>query len=113
MSDDEKTREQLIEELRRLRAEAAGERTSIGISARDLQADLLSSVEQAVIATDLQGTILYLNAFAERLYQWTRERYLMKHWKRPQTCRPVMCGIFPANSPLMSRTLRCTTRRTR
>lgn len=35
------------------------------------QAHLLSAVEQAVIATDLQGTILYWNDFAERLYGWT------------------------------------------
>ncbi len=35
------------------------------------QAHLLSAVEQAVIATDLTGTILYWNAFAERLYGWT------------------------------------------
>ncbi len=35
------------------------------------QAHLLSAVEQAVIATDLQGTILYWNAFAERLYGWS------------------------------------------
>lgn len=34
------------------------------------QAHLLSAVEQAVIATDLKGTILYWNVFAERLYGW-------------------------------------------
>jgi PAS domain S-box-containing protein len=36
-----------------------------------LQALLLASVEQAVIATNLDGTILYWNPFAEHLYGWT------------------------------------------
>ena len=35
-----------------------------------LQALLLASVEEAVIATDLAGTIVYWNPFAERLYGW-------------------------------------------
>lgn len=35
------------------------------------QAHLLGAVEQAVIATDLQGTLIYWNSFAERLYGWT------------------------------------------
>jgi PAS domain S-box-containing protein len=35
------------------------------------QAHLLSAVEQAVIATDLDGTIVYWNAFAEKLYGWS------------------------------------------
>ncbi|WP_426105127.1 putative bifunctional diguanylate cyclase/phosphodiesterase [Massilia sp. TSP1-1-2] len=35
-----------------------------------LQQNLLASVEQAVIATDLAGTILFWNPFAERLYGW-------------------------------------------
>jgi PAS domain S-box-containing protein len=34
------------------------------------QAHLLGAVEQAVIATDLEGNILYWNSFAERLYGW-------------------------------------------
>jgi PAS domain S-box-containing protein len=34
------------------------------------QARLLSAVEQAVIATDLEGTIVYWNSFAEQLYGW-------------------------------------------
>ncbi|MES2877975.1 MAG: PAS domain S-box protein [Pseudomonadota bacterium] len=32
---------------------------------------LLASVEQAVIATDLSGAIIYWNPFAERLYGWS------------------------------------------
>ena len=34
------------------------------------QARLLSAVEQAVIATDLEGKVIYWNSFAERLYGW-------------------------------------------
>lgn len=35
------------------------------------QAHLLDAVEQSVIATDLKGTVLYWNSFAEKLYGWT------------------------------------------
>jgi len=35
------------------------------------QAHLLDTVEQAVMVTDLAGTITYWNSFAERLYGWT------------------------------------------
>ena len=34
------------------------------------QAHLLNTIGQAVIATDLQGTVSYWNRFAERLYGW-------------------------------------------
>jgi PAS domain S-box-containing protein len=34
------------------------------------QAHLLDAVEQAVIATDLEGNIIYWNSFAEQLYGW-------------------------------------------
>jgi PAS domain S-box-containing protein len=37
------------------------------------QAHLLGAVEQAVIATDLDGKILYWNSFAETLYGWKAE----------------------------------------
>src|SRR5262249_54097980 len=37
----------------------------------EFQAHLLDAVEQAVIATDLSGTITYWNRFAERLYGWS------------------------------------------
>lgn len=40
------------------------------------QSDLLASVEQAVIATDPGGTIIYWNAFAEILYGWSAERVI-------------------------------------
>lgn len=35
------------------------------------RARLLNTVEQGVIATNLEGTIIYWNAFAEQLYGWT------------------------------------------
>jgi PAS domain S-box-containing protein len=35
------------------------------------QARLLDAVEQAVIATDLNGTVIYWNSFAEGLYGWS------------------------------------------
>ncbi|MGB8507257.1 MAG: PAS domain S-box protein [Pyrinomonadaceae bacterium] len=37
----------------------------------NFQAHLLDTVEQSVIATDLNGTVTYWNHFAERLYGWT------------------------------------------
>jgi PAS domain S-box-containing protein len=40
------------------------------------QAELLNAVEQAVIATDLKGTIIYWNVFAEDLYGWTNAEAL-------------------------------------
>lgn len=36
------------------------------------QAHLLDAVEQSVIATDLNGTVIYWNSFAEKLYGWSR-----------------------------------------
>ena len=35
------------------------------------QAHLLNAVEQSVIATDLKGTVIFWNAFAESLYGWS------------------------------------------
>jgi histidine kinase len=40
------------------------------------QARLLDMVEQAVIATDLEGKILYWNRFAEQLYGWSADEVL-------------------------------------
>ena len=40
------------------------------------QAHLLDAVEQGVIATDINGTILYWNSFAEQLYGWTAKEAL-------------------------------------
>ena len=40
------------------------------------QAHLLDAVEQAVIATDLEGTIIYWNSFAEGLFGWSASEAL-------------------------------------
>ncbi len=37
------------------------------------QAHLLDTVEQSVIATDLDGIVIYWNQFAQKLYGWTAE----------------------------------------
>ncbi|MDQ3802042.1 MAG: PAS domain S-box protein, partial [Acidobacteriota bacterium] len=37
----------------------------------DFHARLLETIEQSVIATDLDGKVIYWNRFAERLYGWT------------------------------------------
>jgi PAS domain S-box-containing protein len=52
--------------------EEIAERRRVEQAAR-FQADLLGIVEQAVIATDLEGRITYWNRFAETLYGWTAE----------------------------------------
>ncbi|WRH66516.1 MAG: GAF domain-containing protein [Planktothrix sp. GU0601_MAG3] len=38
-----------------------------------LQSSLLDQVKNAIIATDLEGTIIYWNHYAQTLYQWTAE----------------------------------------
>ncbi|MBW4679473.1 MAG: PAS domain S-box protein [Microcoleus vaginatus WJT46-NPBG5] len=42
------------------------------------QASLLNQVRNAVIATDLEGNIIYWNQFAQSLYQWTDEEAIGK-----------------------------------
>jgi PAS domain S-box-containing protein len=37
------------------------------------QAQLLNAVQQAVVATDPEGTVIFWNAFAENLYGWSAE----------------------------------------
>ena len=59
------------------RARAAAERSAHELlqseNAIRFQAHLLDTVEQAVIATDLDGVITYWNRFAETLYGWSAE----------------------------------------
>jgi PAS domain S-box-containing protein len=43
------------------------------------QASLLDQVRNAVIATDIDGRIIYWNKFAETLYQWTSEEIIGKN----------------------------------
>jgi PAS domain S-box-containing protein len=44
-----------------------------------LQTHLLDSVQQAVIATDIQGCITYWNRFAEQLYGWSEREVIGRH----------------------------------
>jgi PAS domain S-box-containing protein len=43
------------------------------------QAYLLDSVQEAVVATDLQGHIVFWNRFAEHLFGWTADEALGRH----------------------------------
>lgn len=43
------------------------------------QADLLNTVQQGVIATDLKGSITYWNEFAENLYGWSSAEVIGRH----------------------------------
>jgi PAS domain S-box-containing protein len=59
---------ELEESNRRLREESEQRRRAQ--TAVELQASLLDAVEQAVVATDREGRILFWNRFAEDLYGW-------------------------------------------
>lgn len=48
-------------------------------SVHDFQAQLLQAVGEAVVATDLEGTITYWNAAAERMFGWSVEEALGRH----------------------------------
>lgn len=45
----------------------------------ELQSKLLNSISQAVIATDLEGIIFYINKAATELYQWQEEEAIGKN----------------------------------
>lgn len=59
--------------LQRQSAEASLRKTEQRLR---FQARLLDAVGEAVIATDLDGCVLYWNAYAEKLYGWTAEEML-------------------------------------
>jgi PAS domain S-box-containing protein len=63
--------EQRLEESERRRRDLEAARREIAF-----QAHLLDVVEQAVIASDLEGRVTYWNTFAERLYGWSKEEAL-------------------------------------
>ncbi len=56
--------------------ETRSKRTQMPIS---FQAALLDQVCNAVIATDVEGKIIYWNRFAHSLFQWTAEEVIGKH----------------------------------
>ncbi|HLM60254.1 MAG TPA: PAS domain S-box protein, partial [Pyrinomonadaceae bacterium] len=49
------------------------------------QAHLLNTVEQAIIATDLEGIVCYWNQFAEKLYGWTSAEVIGRNIKELTT----------------------------
>ncbi len=52
------------------------------------QSRLLEAVDQAVIATDLRGNIVYLNRFAEELYGWDRAEALGRNILNTTVAKP-------------------------
>lgn len=80
MQDQTKTKQQLRDEIAYLRQEVA----SCTTHKRELaeirfQEHLLNAVEQAVIATDLEGIIIYWNRFAQTLYGWCAEEVVGRY----------------------------------
>ena len=71
MGSQDKTRAQLLEELSvmKQRVDELEERTIF-------HTNLLNAVGQAIIATTLQGEIVFFNRFAEQLYGWSAEEAL-------------------------------------
>jgi PAS domain S-box-containing protein len=49
--------------------------------AQSFQAHLLNTIEQAVIATDLNGAVIFWNQFAERLYGWAMDEAMGREVK--------------------------------
>ena len=61
------------------------------------QANLLDAVEQAVIVTDLDGTIVYWNRFAETLYGWSAPEVIGRNIldiTPAMVCLPAARGSF-------------------
>jgi PAS domain S-box-containing protein len=73
------------DELYRQAQQQLAERDSSASRIR-FQAGLLDAVEQAVIATDLDGKVIYWSRFSETLYGWTAEEALG-------------CNILELNTP--------------
>ena len=53
-----------------------------------LQAQLLNTIEQSVIATDLEGIVIYWNRFAEQLYGWSDEEAIGRNIPELTTPKP-------------------------
>jgi PAS domain S-box-containing protein len=66
-----------------------------------LQGRLLDAVQQAVVATDVDGRVCFWNPFAERLYGWSAAEALGRN--RGELLVPV--GGLPAGSDILSKVL--------
>jgi PAS domain S-box-containing protein len=55
-----------------------------------LQARLLNAIEQSVIATDLDGIVIYWNRFAEQLYGWSAEEAIGRQIIKLTTPKPTV-----------------------
>ncbi len=65
------------------------------------QGQMLEALDEAVIATDTDGVVLYLNSFAEWLYGWPREEAIRKNIMNvtvPQTSQQQAAEIMHALS---------------
>lgn len=57
------------------------------------QAQLLKQVKAAVIATDLEGTVVHWNDYAEKLYGWSREEALGRNVVTELVVGPAEAGV--------------------
>ena len=76
MNDEARTREALIEELRELRERVSRLEASTSLSRKEeerlqLQGQLLENVQESVVATDLDGHVVYWGRGAETLHGYT------------------------------------------
>jgi PAS domain S-box-containing protein len=53
-----------------------------------LHSQLLNTIEQSVIATDLNGIVIYWNRFAEQLYGWSAEEFIGRNIMKLTTPKP-------------------------
>ncbi|ARV59129.1 hypothetical protein BZZ01_11195 [Nostocales cyanobacterium HT-58-2] len=98
MQDQDKTKQQLVDEIALLQQELASYKTQKQtLEEIYFQAHLLNCIEQAVIATDVHGTITYWNQFAETLYGWSACEAVGRHLVEitpTETSRPQAATIM-------------------
>ncbi len=83
MNDEARRREDLIQELRTLRRRVAQLEASTSLSRQEeerlrLQGQLLENVQESVVATDLEGRVVYWGQGAEALYGYSSEEAVGK-----------------------------------